>query len=248
MMGESWPLPNQTQGQVKQLNGLGVSTKPDVKLHNRFGILSATDEEPAERTQEPPNVKNIVSTGKAFVNNKVEKTSPRKFHDKSNDTKLAKLGGLAVFTTIEPESINATTEAELEWQMLTMAVDSGASETVMAETDLPGVPTEPGAASRRGVKYEVANGHQIPNLGEKKFEGVTDLGLKRGITAQVCSVNKPLLSVSKLVKAGHRVVFEPDGAYIQDLETEEHHPLEESGGMYHVCMWVHAPKAVAKGF
>ena len=89
-----------------------------------------------------------------------------------------------------------------------MAVDSGATETVVGEEMLAMIETKDGPASKRGVEYEVANGVRIPNLGEKKFEAVTEDGIERNITAQVCEVNKALLSVSKMAKSGHRVVFQ----------------------------------------
>ena len=41
-------------------------------------------------------------------------------------------------------------------------------------------------------------------------------GLIKHIRAQVCDVSKPLMSVHKLVEAGHSVVFAPGGSYIQD--------------------------------
>ena len=63
-------------------------------------------------------------------------------------------------------------------------------------------------ASRRGVEYEVANGVRIPNLGEKKFKGESEEGVARAITAQVCDVNKALLSVRRVVEGGNKVVFE----------------------------------------
>ena len=58
------------------------------------------------------------------------------------------------------------------------------------------------------------------------------------ITAQVCGVNKPLLSVSKIVAAGNRVVFDPDGSYIEDTESGEKVWLKNQGGMYMIKMWV----------
>ena len=88
-------------------------------------------------------------------------------------------------------------------------MDSGATETVIDEGSIQHVEATEGAAYKRGVKYEVANGVRIPNMGEKKFQGVTEEGALRHITAQVCEVNKPLLSVSKVVVAGNRVVFDP---------------------------------------
>ena len=82
-----------------------------------------------------------------------------------------------------------------------MAVDSGASETVVSEDMIGAVEVVEGEASRRGVKYEVATGVQIPNLGEKRFEAESEEGVRRSITAQVCDVNKALLSVHKVKKS-----------------------------------------------
>ena len=39
--------------------------------------------------------------------------------------------------------------------------------------------------------------------------------------AQVCAVNKALLSVSRMVQAGNRVVFDPNGSYVEDLHSGE---------------------------
>ena len=67
--------------------------------------------------------------------------------------------------TIEPHGINAV--GEDEWVEIDVAVDSGATETVMSEETLAGViDITEGSACKRGVKYEVANGVEIPNLGE----------------------------------------------------------------------------------
>ena len=51
-------------------------------------------------------------------------------------------------------------------------------------------------------------------------------------------MNKGLLSVSKLVKAGKKVVFEEKGSYIEDVRTKEVMRLREVGGMYMLKMWV----------
>ena len=125
-----------------------------------------------------------------------------------------------MFQAVEPEGINRT-QQEGEWEVIEMVVDSGATETVVAEDDLASVETREGPAHKRGVKYEVASKTMIPNLGEKKFEAITDEGLSRSITAQVCDVNKALLSVQKVVKAGNRVVFEEEGSYIESKGTGE---------------------------
>ena len=119
-----------------------------------------------------------------------------------------------------------------------MAVDSGATETVVGEDMIKGVETKPGEATRRGVQYEVASGELIPNLGEKNFLAYGEQGHARTIKAQVCEVNKPLLSVSRMVQAGNSVVFSRSGSYVEDETTGERIPLREQGGMYMLKLWI----------
>ena len=151
--------------------------------------------------------------------------------DEAENQKQANMLG-----TVEPEGLNALEDHE--WEEVEMAVDSGATETVIGEDILQFLALLEGLACRRGVKYEVANGVRIPNLGEKRFTGVTEEGSLRQITAQVCDVNKPLLSVSKMVTAGNRVVFDKDGSYIENVQSGENVWLKEQGGMYMLKIWV----------
>ena len=95
-----------------------------------------------------------------------------------------------------------------------------------------------GWASKNGVQYEVANGDRIPNIGEKQFQGTTEEGVTRNITAQVCDVNKALLSVKKIIAAGNRVVFDESGSYIEDKKNGERMWLREDKGMFMLKMWV----------
>ena len=55
-----------------------------------------------------------------------------------------------------------------------------------------------GAPFLRGVEYEVANGVQISNLEECEFTGVIAEGSMKTVVAQVCDVNRCLLSVRKI--------------------------------------------------
>ena len=152
-------------------------------------------------------------------------------HEKlKSEARKLKLGHFKKFLAIEPEGCNSVQEGE--WVEVEMAVDSGATETVIDEDTLTHVPKVEGPAFKRGVKYEVANGVRIPNLGERRFKGATEEGILKNITAQVCDVNKPLLSVSKVVAAGNRVVFDKDGSYIEDLTTGDKVWLKNVGGMY----------------
>ena len=110
--------------------------------------------------------------------------------------------------TVEPEGLHVVSDGA--WEEITMFVDSGATESVVPEDMLESIETKEGPAAKRGVQYEVANGIRIPNLGEKSSQAHTEDGAVRSITAQVCDVNKALLSVSRMVKAGHRVVFDEE--------------------------------------
>jgi len=59
----------------------------------------------------------------------------------------------------------------------------------------------------------------------------TDAGLVRGMTFSVCDVSKPLVSLSKLHKAGNRVAFD-DECYIENKITGDRIPFYEQNGAY----------------
>ena len=48
-----------------------------------------------------------------------------------------------------------------------------------------------------------------------------DDGNAKEVTAQVCAVNKMLMSVSKVTSKGNRVTFDDDGSFIENKETAE---------------------------
>ena len=144
---------------------------------------------------------------------------------------------LNMMVTIVPQDLNSI-GSNNGWEEIQFYVDSGATETVVGEGMLLDVETKEGTAKKRGIQYEVANGSRLPNLGEKVFVGESTEGIKRQIRAQVCDVNKPLLSVSRIMNAGNRVVFDLDGSYIEDQHTKEKIWMEEQGGMFSVKLWV----------
>jgi len=150
-----------------------------------------------------------------------------------NKKKLEKAKSLI---TIMPEGVMSVDEIR-EWEEIDMAVDSGATESVIGEEMLMNVEMKEGEATRRGVQYEVASGSLIPNLGEKKFMAVDEQGVERRMTVQVCDVNKPLLSVHKIVQAGNEVVFSRHGSYVKHEATGEKMHLRETGGMYMLKLW-----------
>ena len=55
--------------------------------------------------------------------------------------------------------------------------------------------------------------------------------------------NRCLLSVSKVVKAGNRVVFDMGGSYIEDPVRKEKMYLAEKHGMYTLKVWTKGTRA-----
>ena len=203
-------------------------TRRAVSIHNRFQALEA-EEELVIATQ-------AAETHAAFQEEVYNDVEDRSTNVKSAKAEKVRRGGaLRLLREVVPAGMNSLEDHE--WEELEMAVDSGASETVLGEDMLRNIDTTEGAACKRGVQYEVANGELVPNLGEKKFTCVDDGGNVRGITAQVCEVNKPLLSVRRLVQAGNRVVFDNSGGYIEDQQGGRIH-MKEQGGMYMMRVWV----------
>ena len=93
-----------------------------------------------------------------------------------------------------------------------ITVDSGAADPVMPRRMVRGRGNKirPSAASKAGVHYVSACTSRIPNEGEVDLNFETKDGEKISWVFQVAEVNKVLASVSHLVDAGHRVVFDQD--------------------------------------
>lgn len=138
-------------------------------------------------------------------------------------------------------SLNRYTNANGTFEKMTLTADSGASDTVLPKGTCEHVPTEPSPGSVAGVRYEVASGETIPNEGQKHVEVVTEDGQQRKITMQVCDVNKALLSIKKTCRAGHRVVFDDDGSFIENKASKERTWLREENGVYTLDVWVKTP-------
>ena len=85
---------------------------------------------------------------------------------------------LNLLITHAPGTLNALSGAE--WEDIDIGVDSGASDTVVNEAILANVPVVEGEHKRKGVQYDIATGQLIPNLGEKKFVGVSENLVERG--------------------------------------------------------------------
>ena len=96
---------------------------------------------------------------------------------------------------------------EGKWESFDVIVDSGATIPVLPAEIGRAYPVVEGAAKKAGVSYKVANGNDLPNLGEKTMAVWTSENTVRGYHSQVADVTKPLQSVRALLASDHTVVF-----------------------------------------
>ena len=123
------------------------------------------------------------------------------------------------------------------WRTVTAVVDSGAEETVAPPGLLPGRVMS-SAMQRSGGRYRAANGAWIPNLGETKAAFTTAEGRTFTLKFQVAGVERPLISVSQLARARHRVEFAAEAGYIVHKATGRRIKLHRVGGTYVLKMRV----------
>ena len=71
---------------------------------------------------------------------------------------------MAVCIEKRPESLRPLTNGDGEWEYLEAIVDSGATVAVIPPHVGRGCEVKPADASKDGLRYEVANGDEIPNL------------------------------------------------------------------------------------
>ena len=126
-----------------------------------------------------------------------------------------------------------------EWRQFSAMVDSGASEHVCPVATIDHVKVVDGP--KKGIKYELADGTDIPNRGERRclVSNNHNYTINR-LDMQVTDVHQPLLSVAKMVDAGQRVVFDSEGSYVEDTLTLERIPFERTGGVYKLTLWAKA--------
>ena len=134
------------------------------------------------------------------------------------------------------------------WEKLQMILDSGASVSVVPPSVGRDYEVVRGEAAMAGVRYEIADGNEIQNLGEKLLPVVTREDSWRGLKVEVADIARAFQSVRSLVKTGHKVVFGNglDGTahYIEHNATGEVNWVEDDGLNY-LMTYLIAPKESA---
>lgn len=157
-------------------------------------------------------------------------------------------GGLSILNYSRGCLSAATTQGGSSggWVMLELTADSGACDSVMPRTGpCEGIRIWPSIQSERGFAYEVANGDELPCLGERRLEVATEgSGILRAMAIQVADVHKLLLSLSRCADAGYESRFGRTYGCLFDTTNGGVIPLERRGNLYFLKCWVReAPNA-----
>ena len=115
-------------------------------------------------------------------------------------------------------------------------VDSGAVDNVLPKAMCPDVPVTQTARSRSGVGFKGANGSHIRHYGQKLLQVVTDQGKHMTTKWEVADVRKPLISASRLLEKGHKVVLDGDPRI--QCKGGGHIALQKVGSLFAVKLWV----------
>ena len=83
----------------------------------------------------------------------------------------------------------------------------------------------------------------MPTLGNKTPILQFQNGTTGAVDFNVMDVPKPLLSVSKVLQRGYRVVFDAECSYIESKKTGEWFRLYERGGVFVLPSWLCCPNS-----
>ena len=126
-------------------------------------------------------------------------------------------------------------------------VDSGAADHVMPLGWLAWLIVTASLGSIRGVNFISANGARIPNKGEQKVRFLTPEGTWASWIFQVAGINKPLVSVSKLIADGWTVIFDIERSYLLHKATGHTIDVKCERGIFTIDAFVE-PESSAPGF
>ena len=119
------------------------------------------------------------------------------------------------------------------WTKVVAGFDSCAAEHVAPKSFMPRIKAKQDGMNRT---YVAANGGRISDLGSKKVNCKTQNGLNRTITFRNTSVLKPLVSVAKLTRTGHKICLEDESPHIK-CPNGDWIPVREANGIFVIELW-----------
>ena len=172
--------------------------------------------------------------------------APRKVVTRNIETTKEEMKTMMMATLTrmkESASINAcgkiTDDVKQGWTQMSLAVDSGACESVINPDDAPGHDVTESPEAMRGDNFASATGEPIPNLGIMNLPMVLRERSLRSMKLCAAPVTRPLASVKKICRAGHMVIFDDEGSYIYNNSSGEINMLREDDGNCMLDVWFH---------
>ena len=136
-------------------------------------------------------------------------------------------------------TINSVTERNDKvhgGQELLAFVNSGAVDNVLPKSVCTEYPLEATSKSQSGVGFKGANGSHIRHHGQRRFRVETSAGSNMNTTWEVADVRKTLISASRLLERGHKLVSD-EKPRIQ-CKNGDTIPLEMTGSLFAVRLWI----------
>ena len=115
-------------------------------------------------------------------------------------------------------------------------VDSGAVDNVLPKSVCTEYPLEATSKSQSGVGFKGANGSHIKHYGQRRFRVKTSAGSNSITTWEVEDVRKSLISASRLLERGHKLVLD-EKPRIQ-CKNGDTIPLERTSSLFAVRLWI----------
>ena len=170
---------------------------------------------PGEEEQEfDEDITSIGGSCSGALNTAVQETcAKRKVNTKMNIDMLVKVRESSVGGCAKNSS-----DAQPAWRKVSIAIDSGACDSVISPEHVPDREVHGSVESRRGENFQSATGEPIPNLGDPRLPLCMREGRVGGMVMKASPVTTPLGSVKKICQAGHTVVFDDERSFFMNKE------------------------------
>jgi len=210
-----------------------------VSVSNKFDQLAGENENDYDQENVERKVK-VIDKEKEKVRKSVRKVGKKQ---RRKEKKMKDNAKNTINVLREARSNELNSAGPSEWTEIEATVDSGACDTVMPADECRHINIVSSEKSRSGFQYEIADGTEIPNKGERQCEVMTEgSGQVKRIHIQVADVHKCLLSITKVADMGFRCILEKQGGYLEDTYTGERTPIWRKGNLYVMKMWVRQAK------
>ena len=125
-----------------------------------------------------------------------------------------------------------------------VALDSGSVVHVCGPSDCPGYLLQESPGSRRGQKFLMGDGGEIPNMGQKQLN-LSDPSAESDLCSvfQIAAVTRPLMSVGRICDEGHEITFNNVCAIVKSKDGDEicRFHREATGGLYVAKLRLRSP-------